>query len=123
MDYTSYFRIKDDFDLNNLIDIGFKLVDYTQGEVGFQWKKLQYEIKDYYPLEDDGTRYSDNYGNDFRSIISVDAESRRIWIEVFNNDCSYHNEGDEVNFIANIFYELTKLNAIERCDCHGKRKE
>ena len=32
-------------------------------------------------------------------------------------------KGDEVNFIVNIFYELTKLNIIERCDCHGQRKE
>ena len=114
--YIKYFKIKDDWDLNNLIALGFERVDYSKDEVGYRWKGIQYEIKDYYPIEDDGTQYINNCDTNYNSIISVSEETRVIWIEIFNNDCSYHNEGDEVNFIANIFYELTKADAIERCE-------
>lgn len=123
MNYTGYFKIKDDWSLDNLLQLGFKRVDYSEGDIGYKWKNIQYEIKNYYEIEDDGSHYTDNFGRDYRSMISVDGTSRIIWIEVINNDCSYHNEGDEVNFIANIFYELTKLNAIERCDNNGTEKE
>lgn len=112
-DYTKYLKIKDNFDLNKLIDLGFKKIDYTNGDTGYRYKKIQYEIKDYYPVEEDGTRYINNCNVDYNSIISIDAESRRIWIEIFNNDCTYHNEGDEVNFIANVILELSKLNCLE----------
>lgn len=112
-DYTKTLKIKDNVNLHDLLDLGFELVDYSHGEVGYRWKGIQYEIKDYYPLEDDGTRYTDNYGNNYRTIISIDANSRNIWIEIFNNDCSYHNEGDEVNFIANVIIALKERDFIE----------
>lgn len=112
--YTNYIKIKEDFDLNKLIKLGFKKIDYTKGEIGYRYKGLEYEIKDYYELEDDGTRYVDNFGRDYRNIISINAETRIVWIEVINNDCSYHSEGDEVNFIANIILELAKLDCLEK---------
>ena len=121
MNLKSYFKIKDTFDLCKLINLGFEKIDYNN-EIGYQWKGVQYEIKDYYEAEDDGTQYTDTYGYNYKSIISIDSKSRIIWVEVINNDCTYHNEGDEINFILNIFYELLNLNAIERCDENGSSK-
>ena len=111
--YTEYLKIKKDFNLDKLLEIGFEKIDYTKGEAGYKYKGIEYEIKDYYPIEEDGTQYINNCDVNYNSMISINAETRTIWIEIFNNDCSYHNEGDEVNFIANVILELAKLDCIE----------
>ena len=112
----NYLKIKDDFDLEKLKELGFEKIDYTKGERGYSWRGVQYEIRDYYEKENDGSRYIDSFGNNYRSIISVSEKDRLLYIEIFNNDCSYHNEGNEVNFIANVIFELSKINCLEKAD-------
>ena len=53
-------KIKDNVDLKELEKFGFKLN-----------KDNEYEYKNYYPLEDDGTRYEDENGFDYLKVISV----------------------------------------------------
>ena len=83
-------RIKKEVDLKELEKFGFKLNEDSN-----------YEFKEYYPLEDDGTRYKD--GNE-------------LWLELINNDCTYHNEGDEVEGIMNLIYDLTTAGYVEKVE-------
>ena len=109
----NYLKIKNDIDLYKLLELGFEKKDYSKGEIGLQYLGVQYEAIDYYPVEEDGTRYEDDFGNNWRSKISVSLEDRLVYIEILNNDCTYHNEGSEVNFIANIIFQLTNAGMLE----------
>lgn len=77
----------------------------------------EYEYKEYYPLEDDGTRYEDDNGFDY--VFSIRVIFRKgygyeLYLEVINNDCSYHNEGSELEKIMEIIYELTVNGVIDK---------
>ena len=39
------------------------------------------------------------------------SEKRRI-----NNDCTYHNEGDEVEGIMNLIYDLIQAGYLEKVE-------
>ena len=70
------FRIKDEVDLKELEKFGFKLNE-----------KNEYEYKNYYLLEDDGTRYEDENGFDYNWRISISRLfNKELWIEIINND-------------------------------------
>ena len=94
-------------DLKELEKFGFKLNEDSN-----------YEFKEYYPLEDDGTRYIDD--NDFDYIWSIEIYERKdgneLWLEVINNDCTYHNEGDEVEGIMNLIYDLIQAGYLEKVE-------
>ena len=98
-------KIKDDVNLKELEKFGFTLNEDNN-----------YEYKELYPLEDDGTRYIDD--NDFDYIWRITFYKRdfgyELWIEIINNDCTYHNEGDEVEGIGNLIYDLIKADLVEK---------
>lgn len=98
-------KIKNNVDLKELEKFGFKLNEDNN-----------YEYKKYYQLEDDGTRYVDD--NDFDYIWHIEIYKRKngneLWLEIINNDCTYHNEGDEVEEIMYLIYELTKAGLVEK---------
>lgn len=110
-DNKEYLKIRESVDLEKLLELGFEKHDYSN-EVGYAYKGIQYEYRDRYPLEDDGTRYEDEYGCDYRSIISIGSD-RKVFVEVMNNDCSYHVEGSEINPVLNMIHKLTKLDYFE----------
>ena len=90
-----------------------KLIDLEK--FGFRLNENNnYEYKKYYDLEDDGTRYVDD--NDFDYIWRIEIYKRKngneLWLEIINNDCTYHNEGDQVEEIMCLIYKLTKYNII-----------
>lgn len=104
-------KIKDNVNLDNLLNLGFEKVDYSN-ENGLEYLGIQYEAKDYYPIEENGSQYEDDKGYNYRSMITI-GKNRLVFIEVLNNDCSYHIEGSEMNFIANMIYKLTILDMLE----------
>lgn len=90
-----------------------KLIDLEK--FGFRLNENNnYEYKKYYDLEDDGTRYIDDNGFDYIWSIEIYKRENRneLYLEVINNDCSYHNEGDELEEIMCLIYKLTKYNII-----------
>ncbi len=97
-------KIKDNVDLKELEKFGFKLN-----------KDNEYEYKNYYPLEDDGTRYEDENGFDYNWRISISRIfNRELWIEIINNDCSYHNEGPDIDGLFDKVYDLIQAGLIEK---------
>lgn len=98
------FRIKNGVDFKELEKFGFKLNE-----------KNEYEYKNYYPLEDDGTRYEDENGFDYNWRISISRLfNKELWIEIINNDCSYHNEGPDIEELLNKIFDLIQAGLVER---------
>ena len=98
------FRIKNCVDLKELEKFGFKLSEDNE-----------YECIGYYPLEDDGTRYEDENGFDYNWRISVSRLfNNNLWIEIINNDCSYHNEGPDIEELFNKIYDLIQAGLVEK---------
>lgn len=88
-------KIKEGIDLKEL------------GKFGFEYDGVScYIKKGYYPVKDDGTRYEDENGFDYIWEIDIIEKNRNLFIEIINNDCSYHNEGNEVDGIVNLIYDL-----------------
>ena len=104
-------KIKDEIPLKELEKFGFQLNENNT-----------YEYKELYPLEADGTRYVDD--NDFDYIWSItiykrirpEEEFYELYIEIINNDCSYHNEGDEVEGIGDKLYDLIQAGLVEKVE-------
>lgn len=94
-------------DLKELEKFGFK-----ENEEG------RYELKKYYELEEDGTRYIDEYGADYKWSIEIykRKNGNELWLEIMNNDCSYHNEGNEVEEIMCLIYDLTEAGYVEKVE-------
>ena len=103
--------IKDEIDLSELLKLGFEKEDYTV-VTGKEYLGVQYEFRDYYPIEEDGTQYEDDFGCNYKSVISIGEKDRLVNVEILNNDCSYHTEGREVNPILNMIYRLTLLDML-----------
>ena len=98
-------KIKDDVDLKELEKFGFKKNEDNE-----------YECIGQYPLEDDGTRYEDESG--FNYIWKMDTctinNEKLIWIEVINNDCTYHNEGTDFGELFDTIYDLIQAGLVEK---------
>lgn len=98
-------KIKDEVDLKELENFGFKLNEDNN-----------YEYKNYYPLEEDGTRYVDENGFDYKWRIEIYKRENinELWIEIINNDCSYHNEGTDIEELFNKIYDLIQAGLVEK---------
>lgn len=98
------FRIKNGVDFKELEKFGFKLSEDNE-----------YECIGYYPLKDDGTRYEDENGFDYNWRISISRLfNKELWIEIINNDCSYHNEGPDIEELFNKIYDLIQAGLVEK---------
>ena len=97
-------KIKDEVDLKELENFGFRLNE-----------KNEYEYKNYYPLEDDGTRYKDENGFDYNWRISISRLfNKELWIEIINDYCSYHNEGPDIEELFDKVYDLIQAGLVEK---------
>lgn len=98
-------KIKDNVDLKELEKFGFKYDGVSC-----------YILKGYYPIEDDGTRYIDENDFDYRWEIDITEKYRNLFIEIINNDCSYHNEGSEIDDLFELLYDLIKADLVEKVE-------
>ena len=97
-------KIKDNVDLKELEKFGFEKNEDNE-----------YECIGYYPLEDDGTRYEDENGFDYVWKISISTIfDRELWIEIINNDCSYHIEGPDIEELFNKVFDLIQAGIVEK---------
>ena len=81
--------------LEDLIPYGFK---HNGNDV---WPAMEIELKEYPEYENDNGLQS----------ISV-RKDNSIWVEIPNNDCTYHTEGNELNPVIDKLYDLIKAGLL-----------
>ena len=60
-------------------------------------------------------RYEDENGFDYNWRISISRLfNKELWIEIINNDCSYHNEGPDIEELFNKIYDLIQAGLVEK---------
>lgn len=64
--------------------------------------------------EDSGCPIEDEYGNISAKISICVRDDRSIYIDIMNNDCTYHNSGSELEFIENTLFDLIQANLVEK---------
>lgn len=57
----------------------------------------------------------DEWGYKIPFIHIMIRDKRDILIDVHNNDCTYHTEGDELKELEDTLYDLITAGLVEKC--------
>lgn len=112
-------KIKDEVDLKELEKFGFKIgkelakekeFESILGEIGYEYMANWYHKCETPLIEDEwGDKVT-------RTHIHIKDDTRSIYIDLLNNDCTYHNSGDEIEFIENTLYDLITADLVEKVE-------
>lgn len=113
-----FLKVKDNVDLDELLKFGFKKAK-MYGETAYIIEEEKYDLD-----EDDNeviindniseeTELSERDADEIANNILISSKDRILFIEIMNNDCSFHSEGSEVNMIANIVFKLSQAGILE----------
>ena len=110
-------KIKEQVELKELEKFGFKLGKELLNDELYKGLLPSY-MNDWYIAmefdidEDTGKPVENEWGEMEPKISIYVRKDRLIIIDIMNNSCTYHNEGDDLEFLENTLYNLITAGVV-----------